>query len=58
MQKGEFDTVYEVGLMAIDGRDGSYCGAQYNYEYLCNPNVHLTCAKNIYSERMSFGYWK
>ena len=48
MKWGYYEGIYSVGLMNIDGQDGDYCGAQGNYEYLCNPDIHIICARKIY----------
>ena len=48
MRSGPITGQYTVGLFGIDGANGVACGAYLNYEYLCNPDVHLNCAYKIY----------
>ena len=50
---------YAVGLMGIQGNDGTYCGARQNYDLLCNPDVHLNCAYKLYTTYYNtWAYWE
>lgn len=57
MRTGSQLGVYAVGLTAIDGLDGSICGASQKYDFLCNPDVHINCASKLY-QKYGWSYWK
>ena len=50
---------YDVGVMAIGGSSGAYCGGLDDYEYLCDIQVNLNCAYKMYQmDFNNWSYWK
>ena len=47
---------YYAGLLGIRGSDGEICGSYYDYNHLCDPDIHLVCAQKLY-RLYGWKYW-